>query len=272
MATFYENAGICCMPSRRRSVFLWLDYNVLKVSSGIHSRHPHHHYRTGNHRRHPRHHRRLRPCRPHQSDQIIRRYQSLLWPPQTTGWSTLLMFSATRGRNSDFALPPRSEFRLHYFARKRSVSDLVLARSLTESPCRQSCRQRRIAPLNPALTTGLLHSILRWQQDCPPSILRWQQDCPLQSCGWDAVNPASLPDLPPGFPASNLGSNAKGRMGKIKLFPTMHTRFRPLRQPESERSCLWRRCPVLVLAWAVSIASARLYKKGGEGEGGSETL
>ena len=53
MATFYENAGICCMPSRRRSVFLWLDYNVLKVSSGIHSRHLHHQYRTGNHRRPP---------------------------------------------------------------------------------------------------------------------------------------------------------------------------------------------------------------------------
>ena len=35
MATFYENAGLCCMPSRRRSVFLWLDYNVLKVSNGI---------------------------------------------------------------------------------------------------------------------------------------------------------------------------------------------------------------------------------------------
>ena len=45
--------------------------------------------------------------------------------------------------------------------------DMVLARSLTESPCRQSCARHRIAPVNPALDTGLLHSTLRWQQDCP---------------------------------------------------------------------------------------------------------
>ena len=47
MVTFYKNAGLCCTPSRRRSVFLWLDYNVLKVSNGIHSRHLHQHL-TGN--------------------------------------------------------------------------------------------------------------------------------------------------------------------------------------------------------------------------------
>ena len=41
-----------------------------------------------------------------------------------------------------------------------------------------------------------------------------------------------IPVSLPGFPASNLGSKAK-EMGKIKLFPTVHTRFRPLRQPES---------------------------------------
>ena len=44
MATFYENAGICCMQSRLRSVFSWLGYNVWKVSSDIHSRHPQHQY------------------------------------------------------------------------------------------------------------------------------------------------------------------------------------------------------------------------------------
>ena len=33
-------------------------------------------------------------------------------------------------------------------------------------------------------------------------------------------NSSSLPVSPPGFPASNLGSKAKGRMGKIKVFPT----------------------------------------------------
>ena len=48
---------------------------------------------------------------------------------------------------------------------------------------RQSCAGRRIAPVNPVLGAGLF--------------------------------PVS-----PGFPASNFGSNAKGRMGKIKLFPT----------------------------------------------------
>ena len=53
MATFYENAGLCCMPSRRRSVFLWLDYNVLKVSNG----HLYHQHLTGNHRRQPHPHR-----------------------------------------------------------------------------------------------------------------------------------------------------------------------------------------------------------------------
>ena len=31
---------------------------------------------------------------------------------------------------------------------------------------------------------------------------------------------AGLFPVSPGFPASNFGSNAKGRMGKIKLFPT----------------------------------------------------
>ena len=100
--------------------------------------------------------------------------------------------------------------------RRRSVSDAVLAVSLTECffhhlhalpsillwqqdcPC-QSCCGNRIAPPNPAVATGLLHPILLWQQDCPcqsccgnriaivnpavatgllPPFLRWQQDCP----------------------------------------------------------------------------------------------
>ena len=61
------------------------------LSSGIHSRHPHHQYLTGNHHRHPRHLRRRHPCRQHQFGRITRRHQSLLLPPQTTGWSTLLM-------------------------------------------------------------------------------------------------------------------------------------------------------------------------------------
>ena len=85
--------------------------------------------------------------------------------------------------------------------RRRSVSDAVLAVSLTEcffhhlhalpsillwqqdcstpSCCgnriappnpavaTQSCCGNRIAPPNPAVATGLLHPILLWQQDCP---------------------------------------------------------------------------------------------------------
>ena len=104
--------------------------------------------------------------------------------------------------------------------RRRSVSDAVLAVSLTEcffhhlhalpsillwqQDCStQSCSGNRIAPPNPAVATGLLHPILLWQQDCstqsccgnriaPPNpavatgllhpILLWQQDCSTQSC------------------------------------------------------------------------------------------
>ena len=42
---------------------------------------------------------------------------------------------------------------------------MVLARSLPESPCRQSCCQRRIAPLNPVLGTG--HSRCAFQGNQP---------------------------------------------------------------------------------------------------------
>ena len=57
--------------------------------------------------------------------------------------------------------------------RRRSVSDTVLAVSLTKcfftthTPCSQSWRGHRIAPLNPGVGTGLPHSILAWAQDCP---------------------------------------------------------------------------------------------------------
>ena len=122
MATFYENAGLCCMPSCRRSVFLWLDYNVLKVSNGIHSRHLHHQYRTGNHRRRPHHHRHLRPCRPHRSDQIIRRYQSLLWPPQTTGWNTAHVHTVSVSTSRERRRRRRSRHREPHRRRSRSRS------------------------------------------------------------------------------------------------------------------------------------------------------
>ena len=107
---------------------------------------------------------------------------------------------------------PRSVFRLRFSFRfcpkKHSVSDAVLAVSLTEcfftthTPCRQSWRGHRIATLNPGVGTGLPHSILAWAQDCstqsccgdriatlnpgvgtglPHSILAWAQDCHTQS-------------------------------------------------------------------------------------------
>ena len=82
-------------------------------------------------------------------------------------------------------------------------------------------------PLNPALATGLLHSILRWQQDCstqscvglphsilrwaqdcPPSILRWAQDCLTQSCAGHRIaplNPVVSTGLPRCLP-QNCGS------------------------------------------------------------------
>ena len=135
---------------------------------------------------------------------------------------------AHRGRDSDFALPPRSELRLRFFAekpitgpapkvreiccprsitpgvffpspgqRRRSVSEAVLAASLTECfftthtlpsilawqqdcPC-QSWRGNRIALVNPGVGTGLLHPILCWQQDWPGALQAaraWNCSCP----------------------------------------------------------------------------------------------
>ena len=129
--------------------------------------------------------------------------------------------------------------------RRRSVSDAVLAVSLTfhhlhalpsillwQQDCStQSCCGNRIAPPNPAVATGLLHPILLWQQDCPGvsqktleaqccTALRPQTrrpDC-AENTGSASVHTDALPDSPPGFPASNLGSKNKA-MGKIKLFP-----------------------------------------------------
>ena len=103
--------------------------------------------------------------------------------------------------------------------RRRSVSDAVLAVSLTE--CFFSPLTR--PAVNPAVATGLLHPILLWQQDCPCqsccgnriaivnpavatglplSILLWQQDCPCQSCCGNRiaiVNPAVATGLLPPF-------------------------------------------------------------------------
>ena len=47
----------------------------------------------------------------------------------------------------------------------RSIADGVIFLT-TYTPCRQSCCGNRIALVNPAVATGLLHPILLWQQDC----------------------------------------------------------------------------------------------------------
>ena len=87
----------------------------------------------------------------------------------------------------------------------RSIADGVFFFTI-HTPSRQSWRGHRIASLNPGVGAGLPHSILAWAQDCHAQSWR----------GRTALRP---PDSPPGFPVSNLASNAK-EMGKIKLFPT----------------------------------------------------
>ena len=137
----------------------------------------------------------------------------------------------------------------------RSIADRVFFHHLLALPSilawaqdcsTQSCCGNRIAPPNPAVATGLLHPILLWQQDCPGvsqktleaqccTALRPQTrrpDCPenygsallySRTLTENSVSvllcSSALTDLPPGFTASNLASNAK-EMGKIKLFPT----------------------------------------------------
>ena len=80
--------------------------------------------------------------------------------------------------------------------------------------------------------TGLPHSILVWAQDCPGVFQKTLEarrytethsrtrrpDCPENSVS-AVLHSTALTYSPPGFPPSNLASNAK-EMGKIKLFPT----------------------------------------------------
>ena len=94
--------------------------------------------------------------------------------------------------------------------------DLLLARSRPESPCRQSCRQRRIAPLNPVANhvanAGLLHSILSSAQDCP-SVSH-------KTMGATCRVPYRSHTCRPASRLRIWQVRQKGRMGKIKLFPT----------------------------------------------------
>ena len=95
------------------------------------------------------------------------------------------------------------------------------------SPCRQSCAGRRIA-----LRQSCAGRRIALRQSCAGRRIALCQSCAgrrialRQSCDGRRIAPvnpvlgAGLFPVSPGFPASNFGSNAKGRMGKIKLFPT----------------------------------------------------
>ena len=131
---------------------------------------------------------------------------------------------------SEFRLrsTPRSEFRLRFLPEKNPSPGVFFT---IHTPSRQSWRGHRIARKTPspgqrrrcvsdAVLAGATDIVFFHHSHAQPSILAWAQDCPTQS--WRAhrvsVHRDALPDSPPGFPASNLASNAK-EMGKIKLFP-----------------------------------------------------
>ena len=99
------------------------------------------------------------------------------------------------------------------FPRKRWKRSAVqhYAPRLAARIARKTTAVRRYTPM---------HSRTR-RPDCPEnygSALLYSRTL-TEKTGCDAVNMAFLPGLPPGFPASNLGSKNKA-MGKIKLFPT----------------------------------------------------
>ena len=108
-----------------------------------------------------------------------------------------------RGRNSDFALPPRSEFRLRFFARKTHHRASAEGPSATPSS-RVQLAECFFPPftrpaVNPGVGTGLLHSILAWAQDCPGVSLK---TLGAQCC----YSTDALPDSPPGLPGQNYVS------------------------------------------------------------------
>ena len=138
---------------------------------------------------------------------------------------------AHRGRDSDFALPPRSELRLRFFAEKPitgpapKVREICCPRSITPGvffsitgpapEVRQRGCPRSIADGVFFHHSHALPSILLWQQDCPcqswrgnrialvnpgvatgllPPILLWQQECPGASRAaraWNCSSPSA---------------------------------------------------------------------------------
>ena len=78
-------------------------------------------------------------------------------------------FGIDRGRISDFGLSARSDFRLRYFARKthhRASAEGPSARLSSRVPLAECFLPLTRPAVNPGVGTGLLLSILLWQQDC----------------------------------------------------------------------------------------------------------
>ena len=77
---------------------------------------------------------------------------------------------------------PPHRFRIWVSSRKphcRASAEGPSAMLSTHTPCRQSWRGHRIAPLNPGVGTGLPHSILAWAQDCPTQSWRGHRIAPV---------------------------------------------------------------------------------------------
>ena len=92
---------------------------------------------------------------------------------------------AHRGRDSDFALPPRSELRLRFFAEKPitgpapKVREICCPRSITPGVFFPSPGQRRRSASDAVLAVSLTECF--FTTHTLPSILAWAQDCPTQS-------------------------------------------------------------------------------------------
>ena len=108
-----------------------------------------------------------------------------------------------RGRNSDFALPPRSELRLRFFAEKPitepapKVREICCPRSITPGVFFPSPGQRRRSVSEAVLAASLTECF--FTTHTLPSILAWQQDCPCQSWRGNRialVNPGVATGLP----------------------------------------------------------------------------
>ena len=121
--------------------------------------------------------------------------------------------------------------------RRRSVSDAVLAVSLTEcfftthTPCRQSWRGHRIATLNPGVGTGLPHSILAWAQDCHTQSWRGHRIAPVfPRKRWKRSAVQHY--------APRLAARIARKTPAVRRYTPMHSRTRRPDCPENSGSAL----------------------------------